>query len=153
MLSREENELLTHVGRGTPMGDLLRQFWIPALLSRELPEPDGEPMRVRLLGEDVVAFRASNGQIGLLGNHCPHRGASLGAIYDRSSEHLGTSDSGIIRARRNLLLAARRCATKAPSRRASSSRGCIGFAPRQWCSRASTIGSKHRAHSARLDQV
>jgi phenylpropionate dioxygenase-like ring-hydroxylating dioxygenase large terminal subunit len=77
MLSREENELLTHVGPGTPMGDLMRQYWIPALFTRELPASDGDPMRVRLLGEDLIAFRDSHGQIGLLGNHCPHRGASL----------------------------------------------------------------------------
>ena len=57
MLSREDNELLTRVGPGTPMGELMRRFWIPALLSWELPEPDCPPVRVRLLGEDLVAFR------------------------------------------------------------------------------------------------
>ncbi len=84
MLSREENELLTRVGPGSPMGELVRQYWIPALFTRELPEPDGDPMRVRLLGEDLVAFRDSSGQIGLLGNHCPHRGASL--FFGRNEE-------------------------------------------------------------------
>src|SRR5919109_1279733 len=77
MLSREENDLLTRVGRGTPMGTLMRQYWQPALLSAELPEPDGPPLRVRLLGEDLVAFRDSRGRVGLLEALCPHRGAPL----------------------------------------------------------------------------
>ena len=57
MLSAEENELLTHVGPGTPVGDLIRQYWIPALMSSELSAPDGPPLRVRLLGENLIAFR------------------------------------------------------------------------------------------------
>jgi phthalate 4,5-dioxygenase oxygenase subunit len=63
MLSREENELLTRVHAGTPMGGLLRRYWIPALLSEEIPVPDGPPARVRLLGEDLVAFRDPEGTI------------------------------------------------------------------------------------------
>ena len=59
------------------MGRMLRQYWLPAMLSSELPEPDGDPRRVRLLGEDLVAFRDSNGRVGVLDEHCPHRGASL----------------------------------------------------------------------------
>lgn len=77
MLSREENELVTRVGPGTPMGEVMRRYWIPALLSRELPAPDGPPARVKLLGEELVAFRDSEGRIGLLEEHCPHRLASL----------------------------------------------------------------------------
>jgi phthalate 4,5-dioxygenase len=77
MLTREENERLTRVGAGTPMGETMRRYWLPALLSWELPEPDGPPVRVRLLGEDLVAFRATDGKIGLLDEFCPHRGASL----------------------------------------------------------------------------
>jgi hypothetical protein len=77
MLSREENELVTRVGPGTPMGTLMREYWIPAMLSSELPTPDGDPVRVLLLGEKLIAFRDTNGNIGLLQNHCPHRGASL----------------------------------------------------------------------------
>lgn len=77
MLNHADNELLTRVGRGTPMGDLLRQYWMPAALSAELPEPDGAPLRVRLLGENLIAFRASSGQLGLVAEACPHRGASL----------------------------------------------------------------------------
>src|SRR5437667_358265 len=77
MLAAEENELLTRVGPGTPMGSVMRQYWLPALLSEELPEPDCTPVRTMLLGEQLIAFRDSNGEVGLLGNHCPHRGASL----------------------------------------------------------------------------
>jgi phthalate 4,5-dioxygenase len=77
MLTKEENERLTRVGAGTPMGETLRRYWLPALLSWELPEPDGAPVRVRLLGEDLVAFRTTDGRIGLLDEFCPHRRASL----------------------------------------------------------------------------
>src|SRR5579871_4545294 len=84
MASREENELLTRVGPGTPVGELMRQYWIPALLSTELPSPDGPPVRVKLLGEELIAFRDTNGQVGLIGNHCPHRGASL--FFGRNEE-------------------------------------------------------------------
>ncbi|HEY7066826.1 MAG TPA: Rieske 2Fe-2S domain-containing protein [Chloroflexota bacterium] len=84
MLSREENELLTQVGPGTPMGALMRCYWLPALLAEELPEPDCRPVRVRLLGEDLVAFRDSEGCVGLIGAHCPHRGASL--YFGRNEE-------------------------------------------------------------------
>jgi hypothetical protein len=62
MLSREENELLTRVGPDTPIGQLMRHYWMPAQLSEELPEPDCAPVRVRLLGEDLVAFRDSAGK-------------------------------------------------------------------------------------------
>jgi phthalate 4,5-dioxygenase len=84
MLSDADNELLTRVGPGTPMGTLLRRYWMPALLSCELPEADGRPVRVRLLGEDLVAFRDSSGRPGLLANNCPHRGASL--FFGRNEE-------------------------------------------------------------------
>jgi phthalate 4,5-dioxygenase oxygenase subunit len=77
MLSVEDNELLTRVGPGTLMGNLLRRYWTPACLSAELPEPGGAPVRVRLLGENLVAFRDGTGKVGLLQENCPHRGASL----------------------------------------------------------------------------
>ncbi|MPZ14197.1 MAG: Rieske 2Fe-2S domain-containing protein [Chloroflexi bacterium] len=77
MLSNEENQLLTGVGPETPMGQTLRRYWTPTLLSWELPAPDGPPVRVRLLGEDLVAFRDSRGRVGLLAELCPHRRASL----------------------------------------------------------------------------
>ena len=82
MLSREDNELLCRVGRGTPMGELMRQYWIPAAVSSELPDRDGAPLRVRLLGENLIAFRASSGAVGLVRESCPHRGASL--FYGRN---------------------------------------------------------------------
>src|SRR5215475_6021808 len=82
MLSREHNDLLTRTGSGAPMGDLIRRYWIPALLSEEIPGPDAPPAQVRLLGEDLVAFRDSEGRIGLLDEHCLHRGTSL--FYGRN---------------------------------------------------------------------
>src|SRR5438270_10801489 len=84
MLSAADNELVCRTDAGTPMGKLFRRFWIPALLASELPEPDCPPVRVRLMGEDLVAFRDSNGQAGLLAEHCPHRGASL--FFGRNEE-------------------------------------------------------------------
>jgi nitrite reductase/ring-hydroxylating ferredoxin subunit len=84
MLSQEDNETLTRVGPGTLMGNLLRRYWLPALLSAELPENDGPPLRVRLLGEDLVAFRDTSGKTGLFVQACPHRGASL--FFGRNEE-------------------------------------------------------------------
>src|SRR2546428_10432922 len=84
MLTAEDNQLLTRVGPGTPMGELMRQYWLPVLLSSELPAPDCPPVRVRLLSENLIAFRDSAGRPGLLGNHCPHRGASL--FFGRNEE-------------------------------------------------------------------
>jgi phthalate 4,5-dioxygenase len=84
VLSAEDNEILTRVGPGTPMGNLLRRYWIPACLSAEIAGPDGPPARVRLLGEDLVAFRDTDGRIGLIEESCPHRGASL--FYGRNEE-------------------------------------------------------------------
>ena len=77
MLSPEQNDLLCRVGRETPMGNLMRQYWIPAVRSEELATPDGDPVRVMLLGEKLIAFRNTNGQVGLIADNCPHRGASM----------------------------------------------------------------------------
>jgi phthalate 4,5-dioxygenase oxygenase subunit len=77
MLSRDDNELLTKTGPGTPMGQLMRRYWIPALFSDQLPAPDGPPVRVKLLSEKLVAFRDSLGRVGLVDERCPHRTASL----------------------------------------------------------------------------
>jgi phthalate 4,5-dioxygenase len=77
MLRREENELLVRTGPDTPMGQYLRRFWTPVLLASELPGPDCPPVRVRVMGERLIAFRDSEGQIGLLDEFCPHRRASL----------------------------------------------------------------------------
>ena len=84
MLPREENDLITLVGPGTPLNTVMRSYWLPALLSQEIPEPDCAPVRVRLLGEDLVAFRDSQGRVGLLDEHCPHRGTSL--FFGRNEE-------------------------------------------------------------------
>src|SRR5919202_22371 len=84
MLSKEDNELLTRVGPGTPMGQFIREYWVPAMLSSELPAADSDPVRVLLLGERLIAFRDTNGQVGLLANNCPHRGASL--FFGRNEE-------------------------------------------------------------------
>lgn len=77
MLSRENNELLCRVGPGTPMGALMREYWIPALPSNEFPGPDSPPKRMRLLGENIVMYRDSKGRMGAIAEACPHRGASL----------------------------------------------------------------------------
>ena len=84
MLSVEENELITRIGPGTVMGDLLRQYWIPAVKSDEFSDPDSPPVRIRLLGENLIAFRATSGRVGLVENACPHRGASL--FFGRNEE-------------------------------------------------------------------
>ena len=84
MLSKADNEFLTQSGPGTPMGDLLRRFWMPALLSDELPERDGPQKKIRILGEDLLAFRATDGRVGIVEPHCPHRGANL--YYGRNEE-------------------------------------------------------------------
>jgi phenylpropionate dioxygenase-like ring-hydroxylating dioxygenase large terminal subunit len=77
MLKQEINELLTRTGPGTEMGDLFRQYWIPALLAEELPEPGSPPVRVKLLSERLIALRDSAGNYGLIDEFCAHRGASL----------------------------------------------------------------------------
>lgn len=76
-MTKEETERLVRVGPGTPMGELFRRYWLPVVLLEELPQPDGAPVPVRILGEDLVAFRDSAGRPGLLAAACPHRGASL----------------------------------------------------------------------------
>ena len=84
MLTIEDNEALTHVGPGTIMGDLLRQYWVPALMSSEVPVPDCAPVRVRLMCENLIAFRATSGKVGLIQDACPHRAASL--FFGRNEE-------------------------------------------------------------------
>ncbi|MDR3513373.1 MAG: Rieske 2Fe-2S domain-containing protein [Caulobacteraceae bacterium] len=84
MFTEEDNEALTRVGPGTLMGDLMRRYWMPFLLPEELPAPDCPPVRVRLLGEDLVAFRDTNGRLGLLDRYCPHRRVDL--FFGRNEE-------------------------------------------------------------------
>ncbi len=83
MLSKEDNDTLGRVGPGTPMGEMMRRYWLPLMYGWEL-DADGPPQRVRLLGEDLIAFRASNGDVGLVKEACPHRGASL--FFGRNEE-------------------------------------------------------------------
>jgi phthalate 4,5-dioxygenase oxygenase subunit len=77
MTTKEHNDKLTQVGPGTAMGELFRRYWIPALISTELPEPDCPPLRVKLLSERLIAFRDSEGKVGLMDEFCAHRGVSL----------------------------------------------------------------------------
>src|SRR5579872_3856385 len=85
MLSKEDNDILCRVGPGTPMGQLMRHYWVPGALASELPAPDSDPLRLRLLGENLIAFRDTNGRVGVVQNHCPHRGASL--FFGRNEEN------------------------------------------------------------------
>jgi phenylpropionate dioxygenase-like ring-hydroxylating dioxygenase large terminal subunit len=77
MLKQDQNDLLTQTGPDTPMGRLFRSYWIPAMLAEELPENDGPPVRVKLLSERMIAFRDSEGRLGLMDEFCAHRGVSL----------------------------------------------------------------------------
>ena len=77
MLSQADNELLCRIGPGTRMGNVFRRFWHPVCLSEQLPGPDCDPVRVEVLGERLVAFKDSDGKLGLLEEGCPHRGVSL----------------------------------------------------------------------------
>jgi phthalate 4,5-dioxygenase len=77
MVTHEQNALLTETGPGTAMGELFRRYWIPALLADELPAPDCPPVRVRLLSERLIAFRDTQGRLGLMDEFCAHRGVSL----------------------------------------------------------------------------
>ena len=85
MLTQEDNGLVTKVGPGTPVGALMREYWVPAMLSSELPAADCDPVRVMLLGERLIGFRDSSGKVGLIQNLCPHRGASL--FFGRNEEN------------------------------------------------------------------
>ena len=76
MLTREENETMTRVGRGTPAGELLRRYWMPIACAGELTEE--KPIKAaRLLGEDLVVYRDRSGRYGVVAEQCPHRKASL----------------------------------------------------------------------------
>ena len=77
MLKKEQNDLLTQTNPGTPLGKMFRRYWLPALLSEELVEPDGAPVRLQLLGEKLLAFRNTDGELGLIDEFCAHRGVSL----------------------------------------------------------------------------
>lgn len=84
MFSREENNLLTQIGPDKPMGQVFRRFWIPALMASELPMRDGTPVRLKIMGEELAAFRDSDGRIGVVDAYCPHRGAPM--FFGRNEE-------------------------------------------------------------------
>src|SRR4051794_1731908 len=84
MLSTAQNDVLCRVGPGTPMGNLMREYWLPAMRSDELPSPDCPPLRVKLMGESLIGFRTTSGAVGLMQNSCPHRGASM--FFGRNEE-------------------------------------------------------------------
>jgi phenylpropionate dioxygenase-like ring-hydroxylating dioxygenase large terminal subunit len=77
MLSKEQNAVLTRVGKGTPMGETMRRYWHPIAMSQELPQPDCDPLRAKLLGEAFVVFRDTDGKVGVMDELCLHRGASM----------------------------------------------------------------------------
>jgi phthalate 4,5-dioxygenase oxygenase subunit len=83
-LSREENDLLCRIEGDAPMGGIMRSHWLPVCMSEEVVQKDGAPVRSRLLGEDLVVFRDSNGRLGVLGEFCLHRRASL--FFGRNEE-------------------------------------------------------------------
>ena len=85
MLTQADNDALTRTGPGTLMGDLMRRYWQPILLTSELPDADGAPIRVRHLGENLIAWRNTDGSVGLMQNACPHRGASM--FFGRNEEN------------------------------------------------------------------
>jgi len=84
MMSSADNEVLVRTSAGTPMGEYFRRYWLPFALSRELPEPDGAPIRVKVMGEELLAFRDTNGRVGLIEPRCAHRGTSL--FFGRNEE-------------------------------------------------------------------
>jgi phenylpropionate dioxygenase-like ring-hydroxylating dioxygenase large terminal subunit len=83
MLSAEDTELLCRVGPGTPMGELMRRYWMPVMYAWEM-EPDGQPQRIRVLGEDLLAWRATDGTVAFTEPQCPHRG--VGLYYGRNEQ-------------------------------------------------------------------
>jgi phthalate 4,5-dioxygenase oxygenase subunit len=77
MITQEQNDYLCQTDAGTPMGEMMRRFWLPFLLSSEIERPDSDPVRVKLLGEELVVFRDTEGRVGLIDEYCAHRGVSL----------------------------------------------------------------------------
>jgi nitrite reductase/ring-hydroxylating ferredoxin subunit len=84
MLSKQDTAYLCRIGPGTPMGNLMRQYWMPAIRSDEVSAPDSPPVRIKLLGEELIGYRTTSGEVGLIQNSCPHRGASL--FFGRNEE-------------------------------------------------------------------
>ena len=84
-MNKEMSEILTRTNRGTAMGNLMRRYWVPALLASEIAEPDGPQVRVQLLGEKLLAFRDTDGKARLISEFCSHRGVSL--YFGRNEEN------------------------------------------------------------------
>ena len=84
MLTKEDNDLLCRVEGSAAMGQMMRRHWLPVCMSEEVAERDGAPVRARLLGEDLVVFRDTQGRLGVLEERCAHRGASL--AFGRNEE-------------------------------------------------------------------
>src|SRR5262249_44070115 len=84
-MNQEMAETLVRTGPGTAMGNLMRRYWVPVLLSSEIAEPDGPPVRAQILGEQLLAFRNTQGKVGLIDEFCSHRGASL--YFGRNEEN------------------------------------------------------------------
>ncbi|KCB24058.1 Rieske 2Fe-2S domain-containing protein [Bordetella hinzii] len=84
MLTKEENELLCRVEGDAAMGQLMRRHWVPVCLTEEVSEPDGDPVHARILGEDLVVFRDTEGRVGVMDEYCPHRRVSL--VYGRNED-------------------------------------------------------------------
>ena len=96
MLSHADNEILTQTGAGTPMGEYFRRYWLPVALSREMPAPDSPPIRVKVMGEELVAFRDTNGRVGLIEPSCAHRGTRVvGATGKVPVQRIGCWSRGI----------------------------------------------------------
>jgi len=85
MLTAEENELITRTGPGTGMGELFRRFWLPVMLAEELHAPDCVPVRLRVMNEDLIAFRDTSGNVGIVDAYCPHRGSPM--FFGRNEQH------------------------------------------------------------------
>jgi phenylpropionate dioxygenase-like ring-hydroxylating dioxygenase large terminal subunit len=84
MLSVQDHDIIVDTNKGTPMGELFRRFWLPVALSQELPGPDCAPLRVKIMNEDLIAFRDTSGRPGLVDAYCPHRGAPM--FFGRNEE-------------------------------------------------------------------
>ena len=85
MLSKQDNELMCRTDAGTAMGNAMRRFWLPVIQSSDMPEPNGEPKTIELLGERYVVWRDQQGRPGLYAEGCLHRGASMQLARDRKS--------------------------------------------------------------------
>ncbi|HEV8020077.1 MAG TPA: Rieske 2Fe-2S domain-containing protein, partial [Candidatus Lustribacter sp.] len=84
MLTQAQNDRVTRVGPGTPMGEVFRRYWLPVAQPAQIAEPDSPPIRLRVLGEDLIAFRATDGRVGVVSAYCPHRRAPM--FFGRNEE-------------------------------------------------------------------